>query len=164
MPDGSFGLPLLSRYRLSSHSTDREHHVTSDPRWTSSPLRSDLGFRYTQPTVRAPDLGLVLRRYVVFGHYGTVFRQPVSRAESSSRQPRASADTTSICFVLVATSRSPRQRFASGFPVAEPPTLPPMDSVPPLNRRRCWIRPDPIPTLAQGARETAQDSPCAIYN
>ena len=33
---------------LSSHSTDREHHVTSDPRWASSPLRSDLGFRYTQ--------------------------------------------------------------------------------------------------------------------
>ena len=26
----------------------REHHVTSDPRWASSPLRSDLGFRYTQ--------------------------------------------------------------------------------------------------------------------
>jgi ABC-type uncharacterized transport system substrate-binding protein len=33
---------------LSFHSTDREDHVTSDPRWASSPLRSDLGFRYTQ--------------------------------------------------------------------------------------------------------------------
>src|SRR3974390_1955007 len=32
---------------LSFHSTDRQHHVTSDPRWASSPLRSDLGFRYT---------------------------------------------------------------------------------------------------------------------
>jgi hypothetical protein len=26
----------------------REHQVTSDPRWASSLLRSDLGFRYTQ--------------------------------------------------------------------------------------------------------------------
>ena len=31
---------------LSSHSTDWEHHVTSDPRWASSLLRSGLGFRY----------------------------------------------------------------------------------------------------------------------
>jgi len=27
---------------FSSHSTDRQHHVTSHPRWASSPLRSDL--------------------------------------------------------------------------------------------------------------------------
>jgi hypothetical protein len=35
---------------LSSHSTDWERHVTSDPRRASSPLRSGLGFRYRQVT------------------------------------------------------------------------------------------------------------------
>src|SRR3974390_2008936 len=38
---------------LSFYSTDREHHVTSDPRWASSLLRSDLGFRYTQGNLDA---------------------------------------------------------------------------------------------------------------
>src|SRR5262249_4585509 len=33
---------------LSSHSADRRHRGISDPRWTSSPLRSNLGFRYAQ--------------------------------------------------------------------------------------------------------------------
>jgi hypothetical protein len=40
---------------LSFHSTDREHRVTSDPRWASSPLRSDLGFRYTQACKRESE-------------------------------------------------------------------------------------------------------------
>src|SRR5262245_42928612 len=33
---------------LSLCSADRNHHVIRDPRWTSSPLRPGLGFRYTQ--------------------------------------------------------------------------------------------------------------------
>jgi len=34
--------------RLLLCSAGRNHHVICDPRWTSSPLRSALGFRYTQ--------------------------------------------------------------------------------------------------------------------
>src|SRR3974390_1193676 len=59
-PDLASLCPLLQQHQdasvieqrcagLSSHSTDREHHVTSDPRWASSPLRSDLGFSVHTP-------------------------------------------------------------------------------------------------------------------
>ena len=44
--------PLAKR----SIGSDREHHVTSDPRWASLPLRSDLGFWYTHGPEEAQRL------------------------------------------------------------------------------------------------------------
>src|SRR5262249_58191602 len=39
---------------LSSHSAYRNHQLTRDPWWTASPLRPDLGFRYTHTHPAGP--------------------------------------------------------------------------------------------------------------
>jgi hypothetical protein len=50
---------------VSSRSAGREHRVTRDSRWASSPLRPGLGFRYTQPA-SADDSTNARKKFVNF--------------------------------------------------------------------------------------------------
>ena len=83
---------------LSPHSTDREHHVTSDPRWASSPLRSDLGFRYTQAVAAKSLTSLLSPLRASSGHQiAKAGSEPsgCARAEINNGQPRYLATSSS---------------------------------------------------------------------
>jgi hypothetical protein len=41
---------ILFDYVTESPNVNGEHHLTCSPRWTASPLRPRLSFRYTQPS------------------------------------------------------------------------------------------------------------------